>query len=188
MGSVNDAVWSPGEDPMIFGDTHDFAIEVDSDATHESPAGTVWGHMRIWCRDEFFGDSSNRHCGLSGAHQALMEMAARLPELKLPEFMDLDDLGVWRLLDQSLYGDDARTAAEVNRDATKFSRFNFLTNWGESFDDYKGFVFCRGDREVRFLVQGPASGSVRGVCVTAAGFKKAVSAFDAWCVGRRTCR
>ena len=41
---------------MIFGNPEDFAIEAESDATDTSPAGTVWGHMRIWCRGVSFGD------------------------------------------------------------------------------------------------------------------------------------
>jgi hypothetical protein len=166
---------------MMFGNPEDFAIEVESDATDASPASTVWGHMRIWCRGVSFGDFKERHCGLSGTHQALVRLSATLHELISKEFPGLDDSGVWHFLDQKLYRDDERTLSEVDRDAREYSRFDFLTNWGESFDDYKGFVFCRDDG-VHAVVMGPGAYELRCVRVSQHGFRSAVAGFDAWCL------
>ena len=43
-------------------------------------------------------------------------------------------------LNQALYLDDERTFEEVTQDAVKYSKFDFLTNGGESFDGTKSFI------------------------------------------------
>ena len=83
----------------MFGDPEDFAIAAESDATAASPASTVWGHMRIWCRGVSFGDFTERHCGLSGAHQELVRLSATLDTLKSREFSNLGDSGAWHFVE-----------------------------------------------------------------------------------------
>lgn len=165
----------------MFGNPEDFAIEAESDATDASPASTAWGHMRIWYRGVAFGDFEERHCGLSGAHQEPVRLSATLHKLISVEFAGLDGSGVWHFLDQKLYRDDERTLSEVDRDAQEYSRFNFLTNWGESFDHYKGFVFCRDDG-VHFVVLEPGEHEPRCAQVSPDGFRSAIASFDAWCL------
>ena len=123
-----------------------------------------------------------KHCGLSDAHQELVQRAETLHALKSAAFGGLDDAAVWNFLDQKLYRDDERTLGEVKLDAACFSRFNFLTNWGESFDRHKGFIFCRDDGNIHVAVSGPEEARLRCMTVTTVGFKQAVAGFDAWCL------
>ena len=69
--------------------------------------------------------------------------------------------------------------ADIQRDARRFSRFDFLTNWGEQFDGYKSFILCRDPEELLVLYRTPDD--VRGsASFTANGFVTATQGFLTW--------
>ena len=165
---------------MVFGNPTDFAIEAETDALAGASRGTVWGRMRIWCCGTPVGDFEEAHSGLSDAHQSLMELASDLALLQNPALAHLSDVEVWGLINTALYVDDGRTLQQIQRDSETWSRFNFLTNWGEPFDRYCGVIFKNAPDHLRILIRG-SDDAVNGLSVTTFGFRGAVLAFDEWC-------
>jgi hypothetical protein len=168
---------------MVFGNPQDFAIEAVSDAGPASPIGTVWGHMRLWCRGLSIGDFDERHSGLSHAQASLTELCGALDALESASLSLLDDQAAWEFLERKLYVDDARSDAQVAGDATWWRRFAFLTNWGEPFDGYAGFIFRQSPASLRIVARCPDNEMV-GLTVTVSAFREAVEAFEHWCVER----
>ena len=74
----------------------------------------------------------------------------RLGSLQHPLLNDLAPREAFDLLDRALYLDDGASSEQIEQDAARFSKFNFLTNGGESFDHSKSFVVDVGE-SVRVL-------------------------------------
>jgi hypothetical protein len=103
------------------------------------------------------------------------------------ELAGLDDVAAWNFLDGLLYGyhgdvewADTRTLAEVRRDAVRWGRFNFLTNWGEQFDGYKSFLLCPPGESARVLSRRLPPHLGRGVSVSRQALVTAAAGFAAW--------
>jgi hypothetical protein len=149
---------------MIFGNTSEFAIQVQCEPELVAPSA-VWGRMCVWCQGVELGDINDSHCSLYPAvldFQAL-EKNLQAQELWDDSFSNLRDEELFERLDWLYYGcdsnghiaPDSRTDEQVATDARRFSKFNFLTNWGEQFDGYKAFIFARGDGVVRIAYRLP---------------------------------
>jgi len=131
---------------MIFGDHEDFAIEAGIEPMLPSD-GRVWGHACVWCEGTAIGDLGNRFCSLHHMWAQFYWLSENLDSLWEQEFTGMGDLALWNFLDGLLYGyhgpielPDNRTLEECRRDAQRWGRFNFLTNWGEQFDGNKSFI------------------------------------------------
>ena len=170
---------------VVFGDPADFAIEAGVEP-HLVPPSAVWGHMQVWCRGVPLGNIESRHDALPRSQ--FEEMSASLDSLWAPEFEGLCNAAVWNFLDGLLYGYhndvevfDNRTAEECHVDALRWSRHDFLTNWGVPFNCCKGFALVPppGDR-IRILVRSRPSYELRRFDVTAAGFVAACEDFARW--------
>jgi hypothetical protein len=145
---------------MVFGETSRFAIEAI--AQENPPLKGVCGRMRIWCQGIAIGDFTEELCGLYGAYDGFCQLEQLLPQNWRDEFENLTDADIWNLLDFYLYGyhgdvevvDDTRTLEALKRDAQVYGRFDFLTNWGEQFDEGgKSFILCRPSGKVNILNQ-----------------------------------
>jgi hypothetical protein len=173
--------------PEMFGDPADFAIEAGVEPHLVSPS-TVWGHMRVWCGEHALGNIEDRHCGLYPSYTALDWMSVHLEDLWDDALSGLDDRATWNFLDGALYGyhgdveiEDNRSLEEVKRDAQRYGKFNFLTNWGEQFDGgYKSFVVCPPSKPLRVLSRAFPESVGLGVNVSRAGFARASRAFAEW--------
>jgi hypothetical protein len=171
---------------MRFGDISDFAIEAEVEPDI-SPPSSVWGRMCIWCRGEPLGNLSEPYCGLGAAAYEFRWLRCHLTDLWDECLEGLDDRDANDFLDGLLYGyrggveiEDERTSEEMNRDATRFSKFNFLTNWGEQFDGYKSFILCPPAQPVRILSR-HLPDRMNGVAVvTREGLLSAVEDFLRW--------
>jgi hypothetical protein len=143
---------------MFFGQKQQFAIEAMIEPSLTSPS-TPWGRMRVWCDGVPFGDYSNQHCGLPASH--FKDLARDLPSLWSPDFDGLNDADLFRRLDGLLYSCqdgaeivDERALEELEKDARRYGRFVFLTNWEEMFDNEgKAFIFCPDGNLVKILHQ-----------------------------------
>jgi hypothetical protein len=171
---------------MLFGSKATFAIEAMIEP-HLRPPGALWGRMCIWCDGVSIGDINEEHCGLVAFYN-LASLAATIDDLWLQEFNELNDLDLWNYLDGILYGyhgdiqiDDNRTLAQVTADSSKYSRFNFLTNWGEMFDqDGKSFIFHHPEGKIKILNRHlPASKSI-SVSTSKEAFVLAISDAFSW--------
>jgi hypothetical protein len=71
----------------------------------------------------------------------------------------LSDIELWNHFDGLLYGyhgdieiQDDRTLEQCQSDWKKWGGYNFLTNWGEQFDNGgKSFILCKPDSVVWIL-------------------------------------
>jgi hypothetical protein len=170
----------------VFGDRADFAIEAGVEPDRHT-AATVWGHMCVWCRGVPLGNVNNPYCGLYHAYCEFAWLADNLGSLWADEFTGLDDVGAWNFLDGLLYGyhgdvelADVSTLEECDRDALRWGRFNFLTNWGEQFDGYKSFLLCPPGDSARILSRRLPPQMGRGVSVSRFGFESAAAGFARW--------
>lgn len=172
---------------MIFGTIDTFAIEAITEPGLIAPSA-VWGRMRVWCQAVCIGDLSNEYCALYSSYKGFSHLVKNIDSLWDSEFDGMSDEAILHLLDGRLYSahgditiDESRTLEEFQRDYAWYSRFNFLTNWGEQFDlSGKTFIFCAADGSVTILnrnILGPSKSSLR----TSAGrVRKSASDFLKW--------
>lgn len=102
--------------------------------------------------DDVLGDIDEPACMLDVTARAVELALERLAGHDEPEFSALTNEQLWDRIDSALYRDDDRTFAQVAADATRYCRFDFLTNGGESFDRFRSF-FVAGDDDVRILFE-----------------------------------
>jgi hypothetical protein len=163
---------------MLFGRREDFAIEIEVER-NLSPPSQVWGRMCAWCRGEALGRIDERHCLLASGVWPLVWLRDHLDRLWDERLEGLEDVAAFRLLDALLYGDDARTLEEIQADADRFNKFDFLTNWGEQFDHWKGFILCPAGSDLQIAYRRP-DGSLGSATVTRGGFVDAVNGVERW--------
>ncbi len=109
----------------------------------------------------------------------LSNAIARLPELDAQELHEFAGEALFNLLDHALYGDDDCSMEEIMADAQRFSRFNFLTNGGESFDHSKSFIVGNG-QWLRLLFKDLKTERIHAVAVEYATFVAVIQAFLSW--------
>jgi hypothetical protein len=165
---------------MIFGSPSDFAIEAEDDGLPADPKGIVSGHMQIWCSDSSIGDFAEGQSSLRDSQRELAKLAADLSAITDPAFWTLSDEVLWDRFDRALYIDHGQTNDEIAKDQLEWGRYDFLTNWGETFDGYKGMIYCLSDGGIRMLVQQPDD-LIRKYTATAKGFMDAIAGFSLWC-------
>jgi hypothetical protein len=135
-----------GTDPMLLGAKEDFAIECVHEPDYPNDKGWVFGRMCVWVRGVELGDLSEPACMLNVTEGHFEDCLNQLDELYDASVNNLPDDAAFRFLDAALYLDDDRTAQQIHADAIRFSKFDFLTNWGESFNNIKAFLLRSGDR------------------------------------------
>ncbi|MHA4867807.1 hypothetical protein ACXZ1M_08900 [Duganella sp. PWIR1] len=140
--------------------------------------GHVYGRMCIKSNEKVLGDFDEPVCMLNVTASHLEAVISRLPELDTDMFVGQDDLAVWGKIDKYLYLDDERSNEELANDSEQFSKFDFLTNGGESFDDSKSFIIREGSRVRILFVQGNSTVSCMSVHTDL--FKETVQAFLEW--------
>ena len=142
---------------MLFGSKDNFAIETMIEPDLKPPS-TPWGRMCIWCNGVAIGDIDEEHCGLE-VFGILSSLITQLNDLWLDEFEGFSDLELLNYLDGFLYGYhgdveiiDNRSDEQIHFDVEKYSKFNFLTNWGEQFDrGGKSFIFHNPNGRIKIL-------------------------------------
>lgn len=133
---------------MIFGNVSTFAIEAMSEPDLQPPSA-VWGRLRVWCENQAIGNYTESYSALYGSYNGLKTLKENLNNLWLDEFANLSNQELWNLLDGALYGYHGEIELH---DIQRYNRFNFLTNWGEQFDNCgKSFIFCTPSKTVRIL-------------------------------------
>ena len=166
---------------MIFGSPTDFAIEAEDDGLPGDPKSILSGHMQIWCSNSSIGDFGEWQSCLWNSQRELAKIAADLSAITDPTFWTLSDEVLWDRFDRALYIEHGQTNDEIAKDQLEWGRYDFLTNWGETFDDYKGMIYCLPNGRIRMLVQQPDE-FIRNYTVTAKGFKDAIARFSLWCI------
>jgi hypothetical protein len=163
---------------MIFGDKKEFAVEAFHERLGEKDTH-VFGRMCIWLRDEMLGDLDEPACMLDVTIGFLESILDRIAELCSKELSNLSDFETYNYLDEKLYGDDERTAAQVSEDANIYFRYDFLTNGGESFDNSKSFIVADGFF-LRVLFLNYDTNKFTGHKVPILEFSNIINQFLAW--------
>lgn len=162
---------------MLIGNTHIFGIEC-----HHEPIPNetkrVFGRMCIFASNQVLGSIDEPACMLNVTEGHLSDVIRQLPSLKDETLENLTDLEAFNFLDHALYMDDDRSDLEVQQDAERYSKFDFLTNGGESFDGTKSFIVASGSN-VRLLFT-DAADIFYSALVPHDEFVKVVTAFFVW--------
>jgi len=112
--------------------------------------GHVFGRMCLRFGDDVLGDFDEPMCMLNVTAGHFKAALKSLAEHNEPELSGLTNEQLWERLDSALYQGDARTTEQIVADDRRYRRFDFLTNGGESFDDFKSF-FVAGTHDIRVL-------------------------------------
>lgn len=167
-----------------FGEPPAFQIE----CIHEpapNTKGYVFGRMCLRFDSDVLGDLDEPACMLDVTAKHLQDILNSIDTLDAPELFAMTDKDLWAKLDNALYRDDSRTDDEVAADSREYSRFNFLTNGGESFDRSKSFIIA-GASQVRILFRNyDKDGSLVGKTLDRHLFANAVQSFLEWLDGER---
>lgn len=138
---------------MIFGNPERFAIDAFVE-DHLVPRSAAWGRMCVWCSGEMLGDLDEPHCGLEAASSFEL-LADSLDSLWDESLIGLGPREMFDFLDRALFLDSGQSLDVIRRNAERYSEFEFLTNWGEPFNGFKGFVIARPDAALLILFQRP---------------------------------
>jgi hypothetical protein len=162
---------------MLFGSKDIFAIEAVTEVDLVAPSA-VWGRMRIWCRNESFGDFDNPYNALYSASESFRTMCDAHSDLWDPTFEGLEDAEIFRIFNEAIYI-GTHSDSEVVDLADRYWRFDFLTNWGENFDPLKGLLAFDPNGDSLFMVE-DGDDRVRGFRFPEASFVQAASDFVRW--------
>jgi hypothetical protein len=111
----------------------------------------------------------------------LVEIAGNLNAITKPALWTLSDEDLWDRFNRARYIDRGQSNDEIAKDYVEWGPHDFLTNWGEMFEGYKGMIYCIPNGRIRMLVQQPDN-SIRKYAVTAKGFTDAIAGFSQWCI------
>ncbi len=134
---------------MVLGNPNIFAIECHHDRL-SNEQHWVFGRMCLRFGACALGDITEPACLLNVTAHCFERLLERVSSLVDPALDGLDPRQAFEFLDHMLYLDEESSLEEVKRNSRRFSKFNFLTNGGESFDDGKSFIVSIGD-ELRVL-------------------------------------
>jgi hypothetical protein len=146
---------------MIFGDKQVFAIECHHDGPDDD--SFVFGRMCLWLGGRSVGDVEEPACALNVTEHLLTAALARVGSLHDTAIDRLEPRAAFDCLDRALYVDalyldGERPLDELEPLSRRFSKFDFLTNGGESFDSTKSFMVevdgrsFKAAREARYLL------------------------------------
>jgi hypothetical protein len=170
----------------ILGDKNTFAIEAIIEPGLKAPS-PIWGRMCVWCNGTTIGNLDEKHCGLE-AFSNFSDKIKQIDGLWMSEFDGLSDHELWNYLDGLLYGyhgdielEDNRTLDQMRLDAKKYGKFNFLTNWGEMFDnDGKSFIFHHPEGKIKILNRQLNSKNIISFSTTIYAFCHAIEEGMSW--------
>ena len=151
------------------------------ECTHEPFPGSqesVFGRMCVRFGDRIMGDFDEPACMLDVTANFFDIALKRISDHAEPELCALSDEALWQRLNALIYLDDRRTAEQVYADAVRYSRFDFLTGGGESFDKVKCFFVARAD-DVRVLFQN-GDQPIRSATVARSVFVETLQAWLQW--------
>lgn len=163
---------------MLLGKKNGFAIECIHEPNYPDDRRIVYGRMCVWCHGVALGDLAETDCILNTVACAFRECLGRLDELQDESIDELSDEEAFGFLDDVLYLDNELSDQQIHAASQRFSKFVFLTNWGETFDGCKAFMAKR-DQAFRILYRLP-SDEMGAVKVTRADLVGSIQAFLDW--------
>ncbi len=101
-----------------------------------------------------FGRIEEAHCGIWYSAERMEELLETLPSLWIDEFEGLADEEIFLRFDQVIYTGPLDEEVPPERTA-QFKEFDFLTNWGEHTNGFKGCIVLHPEWEVGMMVRLP---------------------------------
>jgi hypothetical protein len=164
---------------MQFGNPNTFAIECHHDPI-PNPTQRVFGRMCICAGEKVLGNIDEPACMLNVTEAHLQGLTQRLLELENRELATMSALDAFTLFDFAIYLDDDRSMEQVESDALRYFKYDFLTNGGESFDGTKSFIHSMGNT-VRILFT-DRSDRFHSMLVEREEFEFVINQFLSWLV------
>jgi len=135
---------------MLLGNPDDFAIEVMVEPDLKAPS-PVWGRMRVWIGETSLGDFNNPYCALLPPYHRFKSYVEHCDSLWADEFDGLTLEEIYDTVFDAIYGNHQHTLAQIKDDSQRFSRFDFLTTWGESFDGISSVILSPEPDKIAIL-------------------------------------
>ena len=147
------------------------------------------GKLMIFCNK--IGDYDDPHCSLYGSYLSfieIIEIIQVINNLWIEGFSNLSDREIFNFLDEKLYGFhgdveiiDSKTAEDCRIDQEKYSKFDFLNNWGEMFDKSgKSFLLKLPDGRLQVLLFDLDKNILKDYFCSEFSFRIAVKCFVTW--------
>ena len=124
------------------------------------------------------GNIDEPACMLNVTEGFFVDLLPAIQNLENRELSEMPDVEAFKLLDNAVYLDDDRSSEQLASDAAKYSKFDFLTNGGESFDGTKSFIHRVGD-VIRILFT-DESDRFHSIHVEREEFEKVITQFLCW--------
>jgi hypothetical protein len=168
---------------MLFGRREDFAIECYHDPI-PNESGLVFGRICVWANNILLGNFHESGCILGAVASCYSQCLSALPSLTDSAVDDLSNEAAFDFLDTAIYGDDARTIERIKIDARRYSKFVFLTNWGEAFDGTNAFLmYGPAGLRIVFRLRNDERGSA---AITKSGLVDTIEKFLHWVADKTT--
>jgi hypothetical protein len=131
------------------------------------------------------GDVNEDHCSLAHAADVLRVLVGSIGSVWDRSFEDHSDAEIFALLDRELYVDYGQSEKDIETAQRRYGRFDFLTNTGEQFDNFKTFLYAHPSGSVHILYQKP-NGSIGAAECRIDSFVAASKAFLQWFDAQRS--
>jgi hypothetical protein len=156
---------------MIFGHPETFAVEIYHEPRSSESKGL--GRMCLRLQGLVLGKPDEEDCSLFHAVERITEVSASLGTQWDERFAGHSAEEVFAWIDAVLY------TGEIDGPENELWKFDFLTNTGEQFDNFKSFVYCAPSGEVYIPFYGP-DGVVRTPRCTAEEFRRVALELEQW--------
>ncbi len=170
---------------MKFGKFEEFAIEAMVEDYLEVPSA-MWGRMRVWVDGQSFGDIDDPNCSLYCAYSGFKDTVENFNKLADEKLNSLSCEELYHKVDEVLYGkwvDDELVDEDTTESPEDYLLHNFLTNWGEMFDQTnKCFIFKASEDKLRILQASDYTDEahVNEYCCSSMMYLKTVKEFLQW--------
>jgi hypothetical protein len=156
---------------MLFGDRASFAVEIYHEPSE--PRWVGFGRMCLHIKGHPVGRLDERHCSLFNAVERIYEFAQRPQPTWDNRLKGHSDEEIFAWLDAALY------EGAVADGPDEVGQFEFLTNAGEQFDEWKTFIYSTPEREVHILCRRGEEMPFFGTCSEEA-FRAVATQLMAW--------
>ena len=160
---------------MLFGHKDSFAIEA-----YYEPSGPQWagfGRMCLLVANQCLGDIQEKHCSLFDTVDRFRARLIKTESLWHKSFSTLSDKDIFAVIDNAIYING------INELGLNYHPYDFLTNAGEHFNNYKIFLICRPVGQVTFIYRLPDD-TVASACCDITYFQGTVRSFIDWFDGQ----
>jgi len=128
---------------MFFGDRQRFGIEIIPQS--ELTSSQIVGQFCLYVGGLQLGELKEEHCSLNQAIERIQETVNGIDSYWNAKFQGHSEEEIFAWLDAVLY------SGEISDDVESLSKFDFLSNTGEQFNNIKSFIYRTPAGKVHIL-------------------------------------